>query len=288
MREFFIKLSQLDRRWVFLGVAVCTIVPFFFPMKLEIIPTPFAEMVYAEVDKVKPASDPESKPIILSMDYDPGTEPEIGPMAKAILRHIFARKGKVIVLSFLPTGAGLAQQTLLSVAEEFKDQGIEEGVHWVYLGFNLPPTVCMQSIGVDIRQNYPKDFRQVPIDDHPLMKGYKNYDDTLITICLSGTQLPEFWIINAVERFGARFAMGVTNIMSANYAPTIPKQSKGMLTGMRGAAEYEQLMVVDGYWPQLESGARGMDSQSVTHGYIILLIILGNVGYFLGRKRRVR
>jgi len=278
----------MDRRWVFLGIALCTILPFFFPMQLKIIPTRYAQLVYAEIEKVKPASDPDSKPVILSMDYDPGTEPEIGPMAKALLRHIFAKKGKVIVLSFLPTGSGLAQQTLLDVASEFEDKGIEEGVHWAYLGFNTPPSVCIQSIGVDIRQVYPKDFRGKPLDELPLFKGVKNYDDIQICIDLSGTQLPETWMIHAVERFGARLAIGVTNVMSANYTPTIPKQSKGMLTGMRGAAEYEQMMKDDGYWPTLEGGARGMDSQSISHGFIILLIIVGNLGYFLSRKGRAR
>jgi len=284
MREFFVKLSKMDRRWVFLGVALTTIIPFFFPLGLKVEETRFTELVFAEIEKVQPASDPDSKPVLISMDYDPGTLPEVGPMAKALLRHIFARKGKVIGLSFMPTGHALAQETLLEVASEFEDEGIREGIHWAYLPFNTPPATCIQAIGRDIREVYPKDFRNRPLDDLPIFKGVRNFQDIQIVIDLAGNQLPTTWIADGVERYGARFAMGVTNVMAADYTPTIPKQSKGMLTGMRGAAEYERMLVDKGYWKKLGEATRGMDSQSFTHLFIIVMIILGNLGYFLGRK----
>ncbi|MFV1958079.1 MAG: hypothetical protein ACC662_01570 [Planctomycetota bacterium] len=284
MRQFFINLSRMDRRWVFLGVGVLTVVPFFLPMGLAIKTTRYTQLVYDEIEALRPASDPDSKPILLSMDYDPGTLAELGPMAKAILRHIFSRKGKVIVISFMPTGAGLAKETLDSIAAEFKNQGIEEGVNYAYLGFNTPVAAVMQSIGRDIRDNYPTDTRKVPLDDMPMFKGVRNYDDMHIVIDLAGSNLPAVWITNAVERFGARFAMGVTNVMAADLTPYIPQQAKGMIGGLRGAAEYET-MLHDEYGLELGDAVRGMDSQSITHVYILLLILLGNLGYFLSRKK---
>ena len=288
MRNFFVKLSKMDRRWVFLGVALTSVIPFFFPMGLPVKVTRFTELVFDEVDQILPADDPDSKPVLLSMDYDPGTLPEVGPMAKALLRHIFAKKGKVIGLSFMPTGHALAQQTLLDVAAEFEDQGIKEGVHWAYLPYNIPAATCIQAIGRDIREVYPKDVSDRPLDDLPIFQTVKNYDDILIVIDLAGNQMPDAWIADAVERYGARFAMGVTNVMAADHTPTIPKQSKGMLTGMRGAAEYERLLVDKDYWEELGEASRGMDSQSFTHLFIIVMIILGNLGYFLGRKDGAR
>jgi len=284
MRQFFISLSRMDRRWVFLGVGILTVVPFFFPMGLPIQITRYTELVYAEIESMKPASDPDSKPILLAMDYDPGTLAELEPMAKAVLRHIFSRKGKVIVVSFLPTGAGLAKETLDNIAAEFENEGIVEGVNYAYLGFNTPVGVVVQSIGRDIRDNYPTDTRKVPLDEMPLFKGVQNYDDLHIVIDLAGSNLPAVWITNAVERFGARFAMGVTNVMAADLTPYIPQQAKGMISGLRGAAEYETLLH-DQYGLKVGDAVRGMDSQSITHVYILLLIILGNIGYFLSRKK---
>lgn len=285
MREFLIKLSRMDRRYVFLGVALFTVVPFFKPCGLPVAVTRYTQLVFDEVDALKPAGDPTSKPILLSMDYDPGTLAELGPMAKAILRHIFEKKAKVIVLSFMPTGSALAQETLLSVAKEYEEEGIEQGVHFAFLGFNTPAGVVIQSIGRDIRDNYPKDTRGVPLDDMPLFEGVKDYQDIHIVIDLAGNQFPVTWIGNAVERHKARFAMGVTNVMAADFTPFIASgQSKGMLSGLRGAAEYEVLLK-EKYGVKLDEATMGMDSQSATHFLILGLIILGNLGFFLaGRK----
>lgn len=284
MRDFLVQLSKMDRRWVFLGVAVLTVLPFLFPLKLATTPTRYTQLVFDEIEALKPAGEPGAKPILLSVDYDPGTLAELDPMGKALLRHIFQRKGMVFVLSFSPTGTALAQETLEGVAAEFKDKGIVEGVHYAFLGFNTPYGVVIQSIGRDIRDNYPRDTRGVPLDEMPLFRGVRNYDDIHLVIDLAGTSMPAAWIGNAVERFGARFAMGVTNVMAADFTPYIPQQAKGMIGGLRGAAEYEVLLE-ERYGVPPGDAVRGMDSQSITHFYILFLIVLGNVGYFLGRKK---
>ena len=51
------------------------------------------------------------------------------------------------------------------------------------------------------------------------------------------------------------------------------------LAGMPGPAEYEELIGVKG------KGTSGMDAQSVAHFVIVLFIFLGNLGYFIERKR---
>jgi len=47
---------------------------------------------------------------------------------------------------------------------------------------------------------------------------------------------------------------------------------------MRGAAEYEVLIDTP------DQGSRGMDSQSVIHLIIIILIAVGNAAYFISRR----
>ena len=52
-----------------------------------------------------------------------------------------------------------------------------------------------------------------------------------------------------------------------------------VLAGMPGAAEYESLIGQKG------SATSGMDAQSVAHLVIVLFIVLGNISYFIDRKR---
>ena len=53
-----------------------------------------------------------------------------------------------------------------------------------------------------------------------------------------------------------------------------------MMGGLRGAAEYEDLIGRPG------GGKRGMLAQTSTHLYVIVLIGLGNLSYFLARRKR--
>ena len=64
------------------------------------------------------------------------------------------------------------------------------------------------------------------------------------------------------------------------YAYMSTNQLTGLLGGLAGAAEYEQLVEVKG------TATRGMDGQSLAHLAIIFFILLGNVLQFFGRGGR--
>jgi hypothetical protein len=56
-------------------------------------------------------------------------------------------------------------------------------------------------------------------------------------------------------------------------------QLKGMLVGLRGAAEYETMMESPGI------GVASMDAQSIAHLLIIFFIVIANISYFATRGR---
>ena len=66
------------------------------------------------------------------------------------------------------------------------------------------------------------------------------------------------------------------------YNPLDAGQIKGMLTGMKGAAEYEPLLDAKDF------ATRAAGSLSTSHLLIIVLIIIGNIGYISSRRRRQR
>jgi hypothetical protein len=57
-------------------------------------------------------------------------------------------------------------------------------------------------------------------------------------------------------------------------------QLVGLLAGMKGAGEYEQLIEKPGL------GLAGMAAQSSVHVAVIVFIILANVFYFIDRRKR--
>ncbi|MGC9317013.1 MAG: hypothetical protein ACP5KN_03125 [Armatimonadota bacterium] len=61
-------------------------------------------------------------------------------------------------------------------------------------------------------------------------------------------------------------------------------QLVGLINGLKGAAEYELLLGLEG---EDAPGMLGMSAQSIAHLLIIVLVIVGNIAYFAsGRHRR--
>ena len=56
-------------------------------------------------------------------------------------------------------------------------------------------------------------------------------------------------------------------------------QLTGILGGMKGAAEFEALVGVEGGF-----GTRAMLSQTFAHAIIIFFIIVGNIAFFVGGR----
>jgi len=82
---------------------------------------------------------------------------------------------------------------------------------------------------------------------------------------------------------------GNTGVQAAQMYPYVPRQLPGLLGAIKGAAEYEKL-VVDKYGgphpdPKYLEALRRMGPQLVGHLLVILLIIVANVLYFMDRRR---
>jgi len=274
--SWYDKLLQVDRRWIFLAIGVAVVVPFFAPLGLPVVVTDPVQGLYDAVESIPP----NDKPLLLSIDYAPATLPELEPMAFAILRHAFRNDVNVIVMTLHPAGYGLAERAIRGIAEEM-DQ--VEGEDYVFMGFSPGVSAPILGLGVAIRNVFPEDAYGTPLDEIPMMEGVRNYDDIPLAITLAGWSAAEAWIYYAREPYGQRVGAGVTAVMATDYYPYLNAgQLQGLLGGMRGAAEYEVLIEREG------KGVLGMDSQSVIHLLIIILIVLGNVAYFAQRRAKRR
>lgn len=268
------KLLQIDRRWIFVAIAIAVVVPFIWPMGLPVVVTKPVRDLYNAVDAIPP----NAQPLFISVDYAPSTVPELDPMTLAILRHAFSKDIRVVVLTLDPAGYGLAERALETMAKEC---GKERNKDYVYLGFQPGIAAVVLGMGIDIRNVFPEDAYGTPLAEIPMLDGIKNYDQIPLLITLASSGVIEAWVIYAHQPFDAQIGAGVTAVMATDYYPFLDTgQLVGLLGGMRGAAEYEVLIEHPG------AGVRGMDSQSVIHILIIVLIVIGNVAYFGSRKRR--
>ena len=290
------KMMNVDRRIIYMIVAIVMIVPIIFPFNLPMrVSKRTTQALFDAID----AFPTQNGVFLISADLNPQDQPELYPMMVSWIRHCFHRDIKVLVMCLYPTSMGLAEQALNQVAMEFNDRArmgvgrrVVYGEDFVFLGYKPPPIVPILGLGENIYEVFPKDFYGNDVKSLPMMvnKRIKSYRDMDMIGSLAANSLPITYVAYAQARFGIRVTGGVTAVSVADFYPYLDSgQLTGMLEGMKGAAEYEQLITQT--FPE-DNGRRmateGMSAQSTTHIAIILMIVLGNVCYFMQRRHEKR
>ena len=274
LEDLILKIGKVDRRWIFLVLAIAVFIPIIKPIGMPIRPTETTKVVFNTIENL-----PENSKVLVSIEYSPSTKPENHPMTISILRHLFRNNHKVFVTCLWPDGQFMAQDALKQVAEE--EFGKVYGEDYVFLGFRPGNEAVVKGIVSNIRKLYTVDVYQTKIDEIPLMDGIKNFKDfAFLFSCSAGYPGTVEWVQYAADPTGVPMSSGVTSIQVNEVMPYVQSgQMKGVLAGMPGAAEYEALMGQKGF------ATSGMDAQSIAHLVIVLFIILGNAAFFIERKR---
>jgi len=270
--NFWEKLGALDRRWIYLLVALSVIFPLIVPMSFKISITPEARQLYEAIESL-----PDSSVIMLTFDYYPSTVAETEPMAIAALHHLFRKNCKVVTLSTVPLGGpSMAERVTRTIAEKYNKV---YGVDFVNLGYKANYVAVLKGMGTSIESIYPTDNSGTPLSKLALMKKVKNYNDISFIYVVADNDIVTYWISIVNAQYGTPVGAGVTAVSAPKYYAFISSgQMTGLLGGMKGAAEYELLVRAQGM------AEKGMGMQSVVHLMIILMVIMGNIAFFAGRR----
>jgi hypothetical protein len=300
--KIFEKLQNLDRRYIYLVVALAIIVPFMIPYNSKTYTTETTESIYQLVDSYAGRPD---RAMLISFEHDASTMPELYPMEIALLRQCFLRHVKVFMICWQPTTAPLIDYVVNMVKEEFPD--VKSGVDYCNFGFKPIYLPLILGMGDDISTAVETDAEGRNIANLPIMQNIKNYNEMNFVIEFSGSIAATTWVNYARARFGANVAAGVTAVMAAEQYPYIQTgQLIGMMGGLKGAAEYEKLVDLFAQQdrkfskeiarsehpniltmnPKFTKARIGMNAQTVAHVMILVFIIVGNIGFFITRRNK--
>jgi hypothetical protein len=262
-----------SRHLIFIGLFVIILVTMLLGFRPEIKVSAETQNMYDYLDSV-----PSGSILIVSFDHEASSLPEIKPIALTVLRHAFSKDLKLIGTALLAEGTGVGYRLITETAKEYNKI---YGSDYVYLGFKPQYIAAILSMGESIADTYPEDYLDRSYYDNEMLKNVNNYDDIAGVISIADGSLTTHWIEYGASRYNVRVTAAVTAAMMTTYDPYIDSnQLYAMFGGLRGAAEYEKLIDIGG------AGKRGMLAQSVSHIYIIILIIIGNIMYFAGRRKR--
>ncbi len=273
--DFILNVGKMDRRWIFLIIALVVLLPLFFPIGLPIRPTDSTQTAYDAMDELAPGSK-----VLVSFEYGPSTKPEIHPMTYAVLRHLFKKEQKVYITCLWPDGQFMAEEAIDDIA--IGEFNLNYGEDYVLLGFRPGNEAVVKGIVSNMRKLYSTDARGTLTDAIPMMNGVNKLADfDFIFTASAGYPGTVEWVQYGADPTGVPMSTGVTSIQVNEVMPYVQSgQVKGILAGMPGAAEYEALIGVPGI------GTSGMDAQSIAHLVIVLFIVFGNVAYFIERQRQ--
>lgn len=238
----FERIQKLDRRWIYIVVALAIIVPLAIPFNSDNVTSPSTENLYQFIDSYAGRQD---RAVLLSFYHDASTMPELFPMEVAILRHCFERNIKVFTLTWFPQGAPIIDYAINTVKEEYPN--IKSGVDYCNFGY-IPAALAMPTIlgmGDNIAAAVKTDAEGRKLENLEIIKGINNYSEMNLVVEFSGSSAGVTWLYYARPKFGLNIAVGVTAVMAADEYPFLQSGQKiGMLAGLKGAAEYEKLVDV--------------------------------------------
>ncbi len=270
--------TLIERRIVFLVLALAVALPLIFPLGLKTQGTPLTKKAYDLVDQT-----PAGSVVILSFDYDPSTVTELQPMAQAVLEHAWKKGHKVITTAMWPQGSQMADMAFENVQAKLGKK--EYGTDYVNLGYKVGGMVVIQGMGRNFKTVFPKDTSGLNYEDIPLLKSIKSLRDIRYVVSFSaGDPGLKDWVLTAHDKFGVPVAGGTTAVSAPGFLPYVndQKQLSGLMGGLKAAAEYELLMEYEG------PASLNMNPQSVAHVLILILIAIGNVKAWRKRKAALK
>lgn len=278
------RLGRLDRRWIFLSVALAIAVPMLLELRFPEVPGPMAHATFDAIEAV-----PEGSRVLIAFDYDPGTSAELQPMANAIVHHCASRGHRLVFVALWPFGKQIADATIAEILNEFHPQ-LKEGVDWVQLGYQTGNEGVIKLMSTSLPEQYPSDAKGRPLAEIPLMKEVATLRDfRLIASVSGGYPGAKEWVQYANGPMPEAFTLvsGTTGVQASQLLPYYPAQMEGLLIAVKGAAEYEMLVSekypVSSHPERLGQGRVRMGPQLVAHLLVIGLIVLGNVAMVAGR-----
>jgi len=294
-KNIFIKLGQLDRRFIFFLIALSVLIPLLKPewVNIPIKTTSHSEIVFEELNNLN-----KGDRVLVSFEYGASTKPEIHPMSVAVLQHLFSKGIKVYTVPLWPEGLMMAKYALKEVVES-NLFNIKEHIDYVSLPYKAGGEIIIRGIATDIRSIFTQDVNNILLIDIPMMDGVNKVTDFDFVFDLSaGTPGNAEWVQFACDEYNVPLSSGCTSIMVTDAIPYVESgQIRGILAGMPGAAEYEQMVFK--YLSDLRNSeilnenasivpgkaTSRMSAQSVAHLLMVIFIILGNISYYLIQRR---
>ncbi len=263
------RMMSIDRRILYLILLVNIVVTLIWTVKTPPEVTPAVRSFYETIEALQPGD-----MVMVSSTWSAGTIAENQPQFEAVLRHLMRKRLRFTIVSFTPPAREISLRLARRLTQEYN---YVEGRDWAHFGYMPDIIIAIKGMGEDVARTIRQDVRRVPIQQLEVMKGIKSLKDYKLVIDITPSDTLGAWISYRPSNLNIIYCP--TSVMAAEaYTFLDSKQILGMITGAKGAHEYEHLLNMVGL------GTRFVNAIQFSHVLIILFIFLGNLAMFMQRR----
>jgi len=266
----------MDRRIIYLVFFILVVIAHLITLPTRVTPSTVTKRLYETVESL-----PLDKAVLVDSDWGAGIKAESEGQMRALLHHAMRRGLKIVILSWTHNleGQKFGYDVTADVA---KDYGYRYGRDWCVLA---PLTKAsgqeLAGLAKDIHGTLNEDTNGVPLDDAerlPMMQHIRTIHDIGLVFQVAYGHEGTAWLGFIQAVYGTNVATAVSAISSSTaYSYVESGQFCGMLAGAPGAAEYEELL---GLPKEKRFARKPVSVLSLAIGYILLMIVIGNVAYW--------
>jgi len=266
----FEKLNNIDVRILYLIMTIAVTVPLIRPIGL---PVPIAQQTRASYEAIENNVQPGDL-VLVGIDFAPNQEAEMWPQVLAVGTHLARRGARMVLLNMIVGGFRYQERLEEYLVENFD---YEYGKNILSLPFSAGREAAFQALVSDMKALYEVDFYGTPLNQLQLWNDISGVKD--FKLYVEFADAPDWWVRPMRQADNLLLWNGTVASGASTMAPLYQSgQLCGLIMGMSGGAEYEQLVQQPG------PASAAMDGQSMGHALIILFVLLGNLGYYMTRK----
>lgn len=265
-------LLKLDRRYLQLALAIIIALPFFFPVEFPIQVSPETKQGFDFIQKL-----PEGSVILIAYDASAAGMAEVHPQFNAMIEYCIKRHFKIITVSTWAEGPMLIEWG-------FRDTKIfsrlKYGQDFVNLGYLSGGSAAVMAFAKDVHALLKMDHYGNKMETLPMMDKINNAKDIALIydVAVGGGFTDWLWYVQGVYKTPMYAAVSAWAAPTA--LPYLPSgQIVGLNNGLKGAADFEKLVGVRGF------GLGGITSLSSAHLWAVLVMVIGNLIYFAGKRK---
>jgi hypothetical protein len=277
----FKTIANIDRRWYYAGVFLLTAILLLFPLGLPLLVSSEVRAAHETIDSLQPGD-----LVIINFCLSASGYAQLQGACNAMIDHVFQKEGVLIIFTMTADQAPIMLQEIISNNGQlmagqsdhpwYEWNGKQYAEDWVNMGYFPGIDKFIAYLGEDFRAALgDNDWYGISVKDWFDSNGISEARDVDLVISFdsddgAGDFMRFFFVPYGTPVIQSMIGVMVANSRvqynAGNYAAIVPS--------IRGAAEYQFLQNYPGF------ALTQMDAFSVVQFFLILLMILGNIGYY--------